>query len=437
MMNRVALRMSLVLLGMVALALIIVQVFIVRQLAQSMQARVPARERVAAETLRRYLMTVAPERRASTARAIGTTVDAPVETLKLADPRISDSARTGLGARGFSFEFGQPVDGILWVLVPETDDVLRFGLDLAPPPPLWKALTLLVALVTMIGIAGTLLARPFVRRISYLREASVRIARGELGARAVVAGNDAVADFARQFNQMAERNQMVVEKQRDLMRAVSHELRTPAARIRFALELLGEAGSKAEVERHISAIDSDLGEIDSLIQELVTLDRLDRPESESTARAESFDVARAVAAALLRLPPSRPDVEVSTVSALPEGSVAAGSERLFRRAVRNLVSNGVRHARGKVRISLVREGSHVLVSIDDDGPGIPAFERARVLELFARLDPSRSRDSGGLGLGLPIVDRILGTVGGQLKIDDSDLGGASVTMSWPAHTDSG
>ncbi|MFC1642825.1 ATP-binding protein, partial [Myxococcota bacterium] len=431
-MNRVALRMSLVLLGTVVLALIIVQGFMMWQISQAMQASVPERERVVAETLRRYLATVPLEDRAGSALEVGTSLGVPAETLKLADSRISDSARAALGAQGLSFRFGEPFDAFLCVLVPGTDDVLRLRLEGTPLPPLWKVVTLLMGLVVMVAVVGTLLARPLVERLRHLQEASVRIARGDLEARAAVSGNDALADFARHFNQMAERNQILAEKQRDLMRAVSHELRTPAARIRFALELLGEASSKEDHERHLSAIDSDLSEIDCLIQELVTLDRLDRTESEPTAKAESFDVARSVFAEIVRLEPSRPEVAVSTVSALPEGTDAVGNERLFRRAVRNLVGNGVRHAQSKVRISLAQAGGQVVISIDDDGPGIPPFERARVLEPFARLDPSRSRDSGGFGLGLTIVDRILVATGGQLRIEDSELGGASVTMSWPA-----
>lgn len=272
MMNRVALRISLAILCMVAVALLIVQGFIFRHFARTLHTQLPARESVAAETLRRYLMTVAPDDRVDAARSIGTAVGVPIETVKLTDGRISNPSRASLGARGFGFEFGKPVDGILWVLVPGSDDVLRLGLNLAPPPPLGETLVLVLALVAMIAAVGVLLARPLVKRIGHLQDACVRIARGELGARADVSGHDAVADFARRFNRMAERNQMVVEKQRDLMRAVSHELRTPAARIRFSLELLGRARSNEDSARHMSTIDSDLAEIDCLVKELVTLD---------------------------------------------------------------------------------------------------------------------------------------------------------------------
>ncbi|MGE5786039.1 MAG: ATP-binding protein [Myxococcales bacterium] len=437
-MNRVALRISLVLLGTVFFALLVVQVFMMWQMSQALEANVPWRERLAAETLHRYLASVPIEARIAAAREVATSLRAPVEIVNLDDNRITRAVHSALVTEGFSFEFRKLFDSTLWVLVPGTDSVLRLGLDIVPPRlHVWRAIALLVGLVLLVAVMGMLVARPLVKRLRHLQEVSVRIARGELGARALVVGNDDLADFARHFNQMAERNQILAEKQRDLMRAVSHELRTPAARIRFSLELLGDADSKQDIERHMLAIDSDLDEIDCLIQELVTLDRLDRKDNESMLSAEHFDVARAVSAEMGRLEPRRAEVEVITRSALPQGTSAAGSERLFRRAIRNLLSNGVRHAKGKLRISLARANGALQLSIDDDGPGIPAFERMRVLEPFARLDPSRSRNSGGLGLGLTIVDRILAAAGGQLTIEDSELGGARVTMSWPASSDSG
>lgn len=436
-MNRVALRMSLTLLATVSLALTVVQVFMTWQMSQALEETVPWRERLAAETLRRYLGGIPVEARTAAVREVASSIGVPFQILDLDDYRISRPARQTLRVQGFSFEYRKLFDATLWVLVPDTDAVLQFGLDVFVPRfHLWRTLALLLGLVSTVAMVGTLLARPLVKRLRHLQEVSVRIARGELGARALVSGNDDLAAFARHFNQMAERNQILAEKQRDLMRAVSHELRTPTARIRFSLELLGDAGSKQDLERHILAIDSDLDEIDCLVQELVTLDRLDRNDDESTFFAEHFDPARAVSAEVARLEPRREELEINIANMLADGTRAAGSERLFRRAVRNVLSNGARHAEVKVRLSLALANGRLQISIDDDGPGIPSFERMRVLEPFARLDPSRSRNSGGLGLGLTIVDRIASAAGGQLKIEDSEFGGARVTLSWPTATES-
>jgi signal transduction histidine kinase len=131
---------------------------------------------------------------------------------------------------------------------------------------------------------------------------------------------------------------------------------------------------------------------------------------------------------------NRPNIELSLQHVLEAETELAvmGNERLFRRVVRNLLSNALRHAKTQVRVSVARASAAAVVRFDDDGPGIPASERARVLEPFVRLDESRSRDLGGVGLGLTIVDRILRAVGGGLRISEASSGGASVVMSWPS-----
>lgn len=258
----------------------------------------------------------------------------------------------------------------------------------------------------------------------------MRIAKGEISARADTRGNDAISDFAAHFNRMAERNQTMLEGQRDLMRGVSHELRTPVARIRFALELARETQVESERERHFSAIDSDLTEIDELIQELLLVDRLS--DGSLPMPAQTFTVLTIVQDEIKRQRPGRSQIEVVLQIDLDGQLTLVGSERLFRRVVRNLLSNALRHAQHRVRISITGTAAGISIRFEDDGPGIPTSERARILEPFVRLDESRSRESGGVGLGLTIVDRILRAVGGRLRIEDGKSGGASVEIAWPS-----
>jgi signal transduction histidine kinase len=259
----------------------------------------------------------------------------------------------------------------------------------------------------------------------------MQIAQGDLEARADSTGNDAISVYAAHFNQMADRNQALLEGHRDLIRGVSHELRTPVARIRFALDLAREASAEPDRERHLATIDSDLSEVDELIQELLLVERLSAGCADLPS--QTFGALAVVRDEVERLKASRPLIAVSLRSELDaEGDLTmVGNERLFRRVVRNLASNALRHARSEVRVEVTRVAASVVVRIDDDGPGIPAVERARVLEPFVRLDQSRTRELGGVGLGLTIVDRILRAAGGSLRIGDASTGGASITMSWP------
>jgi two-component system sensor histidine kinase RstB len=216
---------------------------------------------------------------------------------------------------------------------------------------------------------------------------------------------------------------------------VSHELRTPPARIRFALDLLAEAEDAGERQAHVRSIDEDLTEIDQLVDELLTYLRLetDAPPLEP----EVFDAVAVVRALAGRtnglgggLAGER-DIAVE-VRASPGLEVLA-NRKYFRRAIENLLTNALRHARTRVRIevTLMGDGDGVSVVVADDGAGVPADARERIFEPFASLDESRSKRLGGIGLGLAIVTRIMAWHGGRVTVGDADLGGALFTTWWP------
>ena len=127
----------------------------------------------------------------------------------------------------------------------------------------------------------------------------------------------------------------------------------------------------------------------------------------------------------------------STTSARVDTS-AVGAARVqgdadaLRRVLRNLGENAARHAASRVDIALADRGDDVVLTVDDDGPGIPESERERVLQRFVRLDEARSRDDGGSGLGLSIVDEVVAAHGGSMSITQSPLGGARIEVTLPA-----
>lgn len=418
-MNRIALRLSLGLLSAVILLMAVLPLLARWQMSHASELRTPPNHELTVEALRRYFATLPAADRKRAADEIARSTHARIEIVQRAD--LPEDGSVGPQPRG-------PF-GVILVPIPGTDEVIRLG-PLPPPRPALSQLAVtLLGVLMLVTATGFLLARPLVRRLTALRETAIRIASGDLGARADPYGNDAISDFAARFNQMADRNQALLEGQRDLLRGVSHELRTPVARIRFSLELARDPGTELDRERHLCAIDADLGEIDELIQELLLVDRLS--DGSVSAPARAFGVLFVVRHEMERQRVSRPEVELSVDSALDGRAQVIGSEQLFRRAVRNLLSNAIRHARSHVRVSIARASEGVLLQIDDDGPGIPVSERARVLEPFVRLDESRSRELGGVGLGLTIVDRIVRATGGSLRIGEADSGGASVAISWP------
>ena len=115
------------------------------------------------------------------------------------------------------------------------------------------------------------------------------------------------------------------------------------------------------------------------------------------------------------------------------GMVVVAELRYLHRVMQNLVGNGLRHANAVIFLSARIENGEAVLVVEDDGPGIPEADRARVFEPFTRLDDSRTRSTGGYGLGLSIVNRIVHWFGGRISVDASEaLGGARFTMRWPA-----
>jgi len=109
-----------------------------------------------------------------------------------------------------------------------------------------------------------------------------------------------------------------------------------------------------------------------------------------------------------------------------------GDAGALRRVFRNLGENAARHAATRIDIAPADRGGGVVLAVDDDGPGIPESERDRVLQRFVRLDEARSRDDGGSGLGLSIVDEVVRAHGGSMSIRRSPLGGARIQVAMPA-----
>jgi len=285
----------------------------------------------------------------------------------------------------------------------------------------------ILAVVTLVAFA---LAFPMVRRLRRLERATERFREGDLDARAEVTSADSIGAVAREFNTMADRVQDLLESQQNLIRAVSHELRTPISRLHFGLEMLDNAGTPEQRAERLASLEQDLTELEQLIQELLTYIK-------AGDRALELDRDAVAPGPLLaelgaRLGELRPEValELPPDAALP---ALDADPRHLRRALKNLLDNALRHARSRVTVLHQRQGDQLLLSVCDDGPGVPPELRDQVFEPFARLDHSRSRESGGVGLGLAIVKEIAGAHGGDVSLADAPEGGARFTLAWPIH----
>lgn len=267
----------------------------------------------------------------------------------------------------------------------------------------------------------------------------IRAEVGEIGAtglhrRVPVPGTgDEVADLARTMNEMLDRIEHGVERQRRFIDDASHELRSPLTRIRSELEvdLAHPAGADPQAT-HRSVLEEVDG-LQALVDDLLLLARRDAGGRRTD---EPVDLAELVVEEVHR--GARAPGEGPTVAAAPvEAATVRGDPGQLGRVVRNLLDNAVRHATSAVAVALRVEGDEAVLVVTDDGPGIPAERVEEAFERFTRLDEARSADDGGTGLGLAIVRDVVEGHGGSVTIDPEHRSGARLVVRLPLASDPG
>lgn len=305
------------------------------------------------------------------------------------------------------------------------------------PPPFdpwaWPVvLTLLLAATALGALFLYILLRHLDQSLRSVESVAVRIARGEMEARVEAGQGALIRRLANAFNGMAEHIQRLVSVQREMIHAVSHELRTPVARIRFGVQMLEDCPDEASFRKQAGGIDRDIQELDELIDEILTYARLE--QGGPVMAFQKTDIPALVDQVMEEQQLLYPDhaFETDCDESSRSRPLADAEPRYIHRAVQNLVGNAARYARGCVRVCCRIDEETCRIDVEDDGPGIPESEWDKVFTAFARLDDSRTRESGGYGLGLSIVRRILYWHGGQAFVERSEtLGGASFTLVLP------
>ncbi|WP_333498256.1 two-component system sensor histidine kinase RstB [Kluyvera sp. CHPC 1.2972] len=267
--------------------------------------------------------------------------------------------------------------------------------------------------------------RPHWQDMLRLESAAQRFGEGHLNERIHF---DSMSSFERlgvAFNQMADNINALIASKKQLIDGIAHELRTPLVRLRYRLEM-----SENLTEAESLALNRDIGQLEALIEELLTYARLDRPQTELSLTTP--DLPQWIATHVEDVQAVNPQREV-TVDQITPGDYGALDMRLMERVLDNLINNAMRYSQSRIQVSLILHGSMACLQVDDDGPGIAEGERERVFEPFVRLDPSRDRATGGCGLGLAIVHSIAVAMGGQAHCDVSPLGGARFSLTWPIY----
>ncbi len=234
------------------------------------------------------------------------------------------------------------------------------------------------------------------------------------------AGNE-IARLATTMNTTLNRLQAAVDRQRQFTTDASHELRTPLACLRTELELALNRPDAADWPRVVHAAHQDTMRVQELTEDLLLLARLDAEQGDRQPRrtVDLTDVVREET--VRRRPPHGIGIDLRT----GPGPVAVqGHPALLARVIGNLLDNAERYATGTITVRLTHDPHHgtAVVDVLDDGPGIPPEDHRRIFERFTRLDDARTQDTGGVGLGLAIAQRIATVHRGTLEIVPSARG---------------
>lgn len=276
------------------------------------------------------------------------------------------------------------------------------------------------------GLVGVVcvVAHAFISRslrpLRTLHEGVARLADGELDVVLPAGTGDEFGVLTDAFNRMARSVRERVRARDQLLLDVSHELRSPLTRMKVALALLPDGEKKARMS-------ADVAEMETMVTELLELERLRDGRGLRLARCDLGSILRDAAEAFAGVPPG------VRVAPLPDLAVDVDAEKL-RTVLRNLLENAAKYAlpdSAPVEISAAREGESVVVRLRDDGPGIPEEDLAGVFEPFFRVDRSRSRKTGGYGLGLSICKRILEAHGGGIAVARNPGRGVTFVLTIP------
>lgn len=265
--------------------------------------------------------------------------------------------------------------------------------------------------------------RPHWRDLERLRRTAARLGKGHLQERTAISPRSDIGQLARAFDDMAQDLETLIVQQRDLLNAVSHELRTPLSRLEFGLALLQADPLPAETQRQLEQQIRHVRELDALVNELLSYARLQSSQQPPERQALTLGAFLDSVLADFSEEQERRGVTLSLdMAAAPEQALLA--PRLTARALQNLIGNALRYCQHGVWLTVGRDANTLLITVEDDGEGIPPGERERVFEPFYRLDRSRDRATGGFGLGLSISRRAIEKQGGQLALTQSERGGA-------------
>jgi signal transduction histidine kinase len=296
----------------------------------------------------------------------------------------------------------------------------RFGMPFGP-------LLTLVCSVVVLAVGAFITARWIVRPVDRLSTAMRAFGAGDLRVRSQLDRGDEIGELAKRFDEMAARIEALLGTEKELMANVAHELRTPLARIGVALDLATE-GNSDRARASLTEIAVDVAELETIVNDILTALRVESAGSSALPlRKAAISPAAILDEAASRMRSRHPDrpLEIEPAAGLPEINV---DPVLFRRVIDNLLENSHKYTPDRsapIRVTATSANDAIVFEISDRGVGLSPDELPHLFEPFWRSERSRSRATGGVGLGLTLVKRIVDAHGAGIAVT-SEVGAGTV-----------
>ncbi|NQZ89215.1 MAG: two-component sensor histidine kinase [Colwellia sp.] len=327
--------------------------------------------------------------------------------------------------KGNTYVYYDNDEVMLHHLLEGTNTLLTLGPTKMPTRPRVESLIRVLLMALLGGIIFYWL-RPMSRDLDQLRKSTGQFGDGNLGIQAPTAKSTMIKPMVSAFNMMAQRIKQLIEAHQELTNAVAHELRTPLARSKFALQMLSTSKDATKQAKYREQISSDINELEELINEMLLYAKFD--SDKPTLLIQEYSIGKLINDQLANYQHFTGSIVFENKIGLDKISCDA---HFILRAVNNYINNAVKYGGSQIKVTLLTNDSDCIITVEDDGEGVSDELKPVIFDAFSRGDKSRNRETGGFGLGLAIVSRIMEWHQGSVDVVDSELGGACFVLSWP------
>jgi len=273
------------------------------------------------------------------------------------------------------------------------------------------------------------------RPIASLTRSIQRMGRGDLSVRVPVKGSGELRRLATTFNAMSEKLELLDKSRNQFVSNASHELKTPLATMKILLEsIIYQPDMDNDLRTEfLTDVNKEIDRLNLIISDLLTLVSMDAKTMR--LNRETFSLAQVITENAHRLAPVAEQRNQEIKLQISDNCEMYADRAKLTQVVYNLMDNAIKYTQegGTIRLRLIRSGRDAILSVADNGPGIPKADQAHIFDRFYRVDKARGRDTGGTGLGLSIVHQMVLMHGGSVTVDSEEGHGTVFTVELPIH----